>query len=299
MICRKIDVAAIFTNLRSVNVFWYLPIAVLISSLNLAVVRAIRWYVLIPGHNINFKKVVSLSYVGWAVNTVLPGNILGEIVKILKVDSHLSRESIIASIVCDRLITLLVMAIISIFCLFFVYVPLVEANLFTYIAIFLVLIVIAVSFTYSKLLLTLMHWIATFTGKFGRKITLILHSLSYCRKKKSALLQAMLVTVISVSMMTANFYLISIVLSVDISFWSWFSFVPLITIVSMAPITIGGLGIREYMIILLLGACHVPKAAALSISLFYFLVIVINILLGMLLFFYLEARDLKDDTQHV
>lgn len=71
----------------------------------------------------------------------------------------------------------------------------------------------------------------------------------------------------------------------------WFGFVPVVLAANALPITIAGLGIREYLVVLFLGVlAQVPPELALAASLAVFLMMLATNLLGGLVFLAYRAR---------
>jgi uncharacterized protein (TIRG00374 family) len=90
-------------------------------------------------------------------------------------------------------------------------------------------------------------------------------------------------------LMTAFVYQLSVVITVGfvvaalhagIGVGAVFAFVPIVAMAQVAPISVGGIGVREGMFVLLLHPLGVPNAQAIGIGLLWYLVMILVSLLG-------------------
>jgi hypothetical protein len=77
-----------------------------------------------------------------------------------------------------------------------------------------------------------------------------------------------------------SYYMVSLYLKMEVNFLSFFFIIPIVIIVSNIPISIGGIGIRENTIFLLLSKFGVDPTRATFFSLLILFVIVATALLG-------------------
>lgn len=83
-------------------------------------------------------------------------------------------------------------------------------------------------------------------------------------------------------------YLLGLSMDINVSFSTYLIFIPIISVISMVPISFSGVGVREYSFLYLFGVVGVSKEKAVSLSLLWFLVMIITGLIGM--FYYLKKR---------
>lgn len=114
--------------------------------------------------------------------------------------------------------------------------------------------------------------------------------------KKRNLLKILGAAIVTQVLICGMFYLAGRAVGIDISFLYWLSFVPIILAANAVPITIAGIGIREYLMTLFLFVlAHVSDEQALSASLVTFAMILPVCLLGGI--FYIIFRP-KTNTPH-
>jgi uncharacterized membrane protein YbhN (UPF0104 family) len=89
-------------------------------------------------------------------------------------------------------------------------------------------------------------------------------------------------------------YLIAMGIGRTLTFTALFVFVPFITIITMIPFSISGLGIRESAFVLLFGLTNVPPQDSTSISFLWFLSIVTVSLIGLVEYIRLQRKSRAD-----
>ncbi len=99
------------------------------------------------------------------------------------------------------------------------------------------------------------------------------------------------VTLLSVVVQVVNVvvvWMLGHALGVEISFAYWLVVVPLVTLLTLLPVSVNGMGLREGGLILLLAPLGVSEASAVTLGLLWFVVLTLSSLGGA--FFYLFGR---------
>ena len=79
-------------------------------------------------------------------------------------------------------------------------------------------------------------------------------------------------------------YLVALALRLPVHFMPFLIFIPMVNVISMVPISLGGLGVREGGIVYLLGKIGVEPAGALTLSLLWFAIVAVTSLPGGIIF---------------
>ena len=79
-------------------------------------------------------------------------------------------------------------------------------------------------------------------------------------------------------------YLVAVALHLPVGFGQFLIFIPIVNVISMLPVSVGGLGLREGSTVVLLGTVGVDAAAALTLSLLWFAVAALTSLPGGIIF---------------
>lgn len=114
-----------------------------------------------------------------------------------------------------------------------------------------------------------------------------------CVNKKS-LAQVIGAAVVTQLLLCVLFYLAGLSVGIHAPLLSWLTFVPIILAANALPITIAGLGVREYLMVLFLGVtAQVESERALAASFVTFaMILTISLLGGLLYIFYRPKRTL-------
>jgi uncharacterized protein (TIRG00374 family) len=81
-------------------------------------------------------------------------------------------------------------------------------------------------------------------------------------------------------------FLVAVALHLPVTFGQFLIFIPILNVLAMLPISLGGLGIREGGAVILLGKVGVDPAGALTLSLLWFAVVAVASLPGGIVFFW-------------
>jgi uncharacterized protein (TIRG00374 family) len=106
--------------------------------------------------------------------------------------------------------------------------------------------------------------------RFHARLEALVGAIRRYRRHRPALGQALLLSVLLQALIIVTFYLVSVGLHLHISIAYFFLFVPLITVVSMLPVSVAGLGVREGGVVYFFAKVGVAPAVALSMSLIWF-----------------------------
>jgi len=286
LVIRKVDISAMATILKHVNIYSLLWI--LFLNYTITFFMALRWYYILYEfrEKLSFFNVWKLSLVGLFFNVLLPTGAGGDAVKILYITKGENEKlKLGTSVIFDRFIgssTIVLMAIISLLTY--------QRNLPGKLKITLVFLLILVLFIW---LLILSDKLAVFTGKiFPGKIRQKLkifytHLRNYGINGK--ILTGSIFTSIFVQLLSIYVqYLCSILVSQSsfspVPFHLFFVFIPMIWLSSMIP-SLGGLGIREYGYLFFFHS-YLGKDAAVALSIINLLLIFSQAFLGGLIFLF-------------
>lgn len=269
---KKINLQDVFLSLREINVGIY-AIVVIIFFAN-KTIAALRWWMILKSFGIR-EKLLSLYNVylfGFLFNFILPSNIGGDSVRIMAlVKNHKDKKyKIIISTLIDRILGLL-----SLFFLctaFFTRNSFIEKRL-TVIIFFILLSTLFVIFFivyYGNIFAEKIK----FENRFFKKIK---DALRYFGANRRKLLQAFIVSVFFSCLMIFNQFLIFTSLGINVSFVDLMIAVSAMNILVVLPISIGGVGLREASLFVLLGASitkeQIVSYTVTSYSMFIYLLI--------------------------
>ena len=125
----------------------------------------------------------------------------------------------------------------------------------------------------------------------GRAASQIFHSVRrFCeavqryRGHGRAVWAALGISLVFQTLLIFLWYLVALALHLPVPFRQFLIFIPMVNVISMLPISVGGLGLREWGSVVLFGTVGVDPAEAFTLSLVLFVVVAITSLPGGIIF---------------
>ncbi|WP_298369913.1 lysylphosphatidylglycerol synthase transmembrane domain-containing protein [Azospirillum sp.] len=262
----RFDVADAARQLALVNPWHALAAATLYASFH--VVNAAKLQLVIPGRRV--RSILAFVLVAQAYSLLLPGQLAGEAVKAYR----LARGSgeggrVVSSVAFDKMTSLVALLLTTLGGL------LVEAHRFgNTLFVALVAGLVLIAFSSALLALTPVRRLTGsflsgdgWRGRFGGPINLFLDTWTrhVARPQTMALslaygLAAQLIQALATQILGAG-------LGIELSFALWCVIIGALTVLLLAPVTIGGLGLREASLVGMLGLFAVTSDRALAVAL--------------------------------
>jgi len=252
-----------------VGIFVNIDILLLILCLFIVpflyLIRTLKWDLLLLSVGIkhSFLTVFRVLLIGMFYGMVTPGK-TGEIVRAYYLGSEKSRT--IPTIIWDKIIDIFVLLIFSVFSIIFLFD---DANLFiTAFCIFFIFIVITVVFLNKNIINRLLHFI----GINGASTEQFIYTTHLIKNDIGLLLKLIILSIC--------YYIIAIILAVfilkslDVEGYVYVAFtLPIIILMGNIPITISGLGLREYVSVIFFEILGKNPAIGFSFSVTLFVLI--------------------------
>ncbi|MCX7794457.1 MAG: flippase-like domain-containing protein [Thermodesulfovibrionales bacterium] len=277
----------LFALVKNINIS-FLFIASLIYILA-TYISSIRWKIL-SFSNLPVRRLFSLYMIGSFFNTILPGIIGGDAVKAYYLYRETGNPGIsMASVFMDRYIGFISIMLIALVALPFGLTYIKETELW-YLFPTLIIIFTVGSFVFFKV-------------RIGESLKLLREFYSFfdtyrnLNRSMNILLKSLFLSAIIQLMNMAAVYIISHGLGIQVPFLSILIFLPLAVTLSMLPLSISGLGVREAAFVMLFGKAGVKPEAAIMLSLMWFFSVVIGSLPGLL--FYLMNMNKKNEYKKI
>jgi uncharacterized protein (TIRG00374 family) len=258
------------------------------------IVASLKWRLLLPHHT--FGALLKMNFIGQYYSTLLPGQFVGEIVKAYRLGrGKQDAAQIAASVAIDRItgvLGLLVVALAGAICSRNTIDPRIFWSVFIF-ATALSVGIFCLRFPYwSRLLRSVPVRFEGFVAPIQR---LIDASARYLDQPILLLLSIVLGACYQLIAIWINFRF-GQDLGVGMSFADWCWVFGLISLVSMLPFTIAGLGLREGSFVGALTLFAVPAEKALALSLAIFALLLFGAAIGAVLEWtsHPKARDLNN-----
>jgi hypothetical protein len=132
------------------------------------------------------------------------------------------------------------------------------------------------------------------------KIMLTVHDyFEYYFAKRAVLVKGLIYSIAIQMIVIFSVYLLATGLTLDISFLSVAIFIPIISIVTLIPVSISGIGLREGAFVLLFSTIGISPDKAMTLSLIWFVSVVLGSLWGLveyLRFKHLFGGNIKEES---
>ncbi len=283
----RTDIKAILSIVSSSNLL-FLAVAFLIYVSTVFII-SYRWYILLQAQEVNLplRKLVLLYFIGFFFNNFLPTSVGGDLYRAYGAAKQSGKRAVsLASVFTERLMGFLAITVMVLFSLIFIapamdgYYVLILSLLFLFLLLFLLLI-----FLNRRFFLYLTQILGKIkTMGIGEKLVHFSESVNvYCRYSR-ALLKVFVVSLCYQLFMVLFSYSVSQALGLGLSVFDFILFVPVIGLISMFPLSVNGIGIREAGYIFLLSRVGRGSSEALSLSLMIYAIGVAASLIGGALF---------------
>jgi glycosyltransferase 2 family protein len=267
---RNVDLAAVGTQLAEANFYSVAAALGLITAIS--VIHAERWRVVLRRLQCDLPLGLSVKFVliGYFFNQTLPSTVGGDAYRVwgayrVGIDVHKATSSVII----DRataLVSLMLMIVLGL--------PWLLELITSPTGRWIVVILIASGFLALTLVLGLGRVPRVFDRwRVGRMLlALVMHARAVFLDAR-ALALATALTMAGYIIASYAVHLLARAISVDLGFGHSLLLVPLVTLITVLPISIGGWGVRENAMVVALGLIGIPVSAALSLSILYGLVV--------------------------
>ncbi len=292
IILTKIDLQEVLPVLAAMD--WLPFLGALALFLSGSLVRAYRWGSLVwaLGVRVSWARLVFLYFVGAFFSQILPTGVGGDAVRMYELsrDDHRAAPAI-SSVLVDRFLGLLVLFAMALLALVGGYRLVTPGERLLIAALF------GASLVAAGLVLQ-RRWLETWGRRLGAGRLLsrfkILGELyeSLHLYGWPALLRATAASVAWNLILILGYYLLGQAVGVDLALWYYFLLVPIISVFLMLP-SLGGLGVREGVTLVVFTQVGVPEPRALALGLAYLLTLWITALLGAALYILQGFRNAR------
>lgn len=244
----NIDWGTVLKNLRSANIF-----LLLIASLLNIIERfelTYKWNLLIRVRSIivAFGRLFWINSIGSFLGLFLPSSLGTDVVRGYYLMKNNSEKSVsISSVFVDRVMGMFSLLLLGVISVFFTGNLISKYNIRLYVIIlFLLTVVIFYLFQKDEAVNYLEKILKRVKHKKLIKNAIKLHTsiLEYKKYPKTLLLSFFITLLVQVTRVL-TYYIVALSFDINISIVYFFLFVPIIMIVIMLPISIGGLGVKE------------------------------------------------------
>ncbi|HAF07968.1 TPA: hypothetical protein DCG82_06150 [candidate division WOR-3] len=296
LIFRNIDTTQLFKILKNSNIFLLFLSVITIGIV--CFIISLRWQLVLKLYNFNVSiwRAFRIYNIAFFFNNFLPSTIGMDFIRGAYIVSDEKRiADVISSIIIERWIGLLgIIVYISITPLIFFKYGVTKYFLYVSIigilasVIFITVIISDKVFNFFIFLFSKIKIL-----KIGEKINSLMNSLRIIKHRKSDLVYNLFLSIMIQVVFVVTNHLIVISQGLSVKLIDEIIYVPFISIISMIPITINGLGLREWAYINFFKLT--TKEEIVSLSLTFFLVSVLYSIVGGFLFIFDKRNITKEN----
>lgn len=253
--------------------FWLAAVGLLITA---QLVSAVRWLSLaIPlGLKRPLLRMIGFYFIGMYFNLVLPTSVGGDVVRAWYLDGNSGKKlPAFVSVFLDRLCGLWIL--ISLACLGVIFSPLALPSWISW-------TVWGIA-ACAVLGMASMPVLSQHSDKAPNKIRRVFEALRALPNRKAWLVPVSLSVFIQLSNVLIV-WLVGLSIGVDVPLAYFFVMVPMVSLLTMLPLSVNGMGVREGGMVVLLAPLGVASGVAVTLALLWFTVSAVVSLLGGLVY---------------
>ncbi|MCX5708199.1 MAG: lysylphosphatidylglycerol synthase transmembrane domain-containing protein, partial [Candidatus Omnitrophica bacterium] len=210
-----------------------------------------RWKMLLEAVEIKLpqKRLVSAFSGGIFFNMFLPSTVGGDFVRSADIGYHSKKTStVVATVLLDRLSGFAGMILVSLVALVLGYGIIKDQRIvfaigFLTVLLSLIILLIFNDFAYGHLI---KFSSSGHPGKIRIGMRSVLEHMHGFKKHKSVIVKNLLLSIAIQSIAPITTYMVAVSFHLEVNILYFFLFVPIISAITLLPISIGGLGVRDY-----------------------------------------------------
>ncbi|MFH0913358.1 MAG: lysylphosphatidylglycerol synthase transmembrane domain-containing protein [Candidatus Omnitrophota bacterium] len=284
---KQIDEKTLLTVIKNADIkFVLLAALIYLSSYVLAL---FRWEMLLKGAEIHLSlKRIIISWAGGTFfNVFLPSTIGGDFVRSIDLAAHTKRpREVVATVLLDRLSGYVGLVIVALVALLFGWELVEDKSVLLSVAIITGVLVAGLLVLFNRFLYSKINQIlhSPTSGKIREAIKNLHQEIHIFRHRKKIILKNIILSILIQAVSPVTFYFIALSLGIKINIAYFFVYLPIIAAITLIPISIGGLGLRDATTIFFFSKAGMAKDLAFAMSLISFSFILIFALIGGLIY---------------
>ncbi len=284
---KQVDKKILFEIIKKTDKFiLFLGFLILFSGYVFAL---FRWQMLLKAVKIHLplKRVIISFSGGVFLNLFLPSTIGGDLMRSVDLTAHTKQpKKIVTTILLDRLSGYTGMALLVLVSFAFGFRFAWERSVILSIAVITTLLIVILLSLFNKhvyiAISRLLH--SPYAGRIRSRIRSLHKEIYYFKRHKSVIVNNLLVSILIQITVPLAFFMIALSMGIRQNVIYFFVFLPIISAITLLPISIGGLGLRDAAVVYFFTKVGLAKDMALAMSLINFCFIFIFGVIGGLVY---------------
>lgn len=283
---KDIDFSAFLLILKKAN-FFLLAFAFILIIISQMFISNFKWLIILREYKITvpFKTLCDMYLVGMFFSIFLPGSYGGDLIRARQISRYTDRTvEGVMSIVLERVTGLIGLLAVLLLSLLFVDQSVIPQRVKLWGIGLIIILFCGGVLLMSRGLVRKFSFLVSLAGeRFEAKAKEVYETIYKLKDKKIAV-QIISLSILFQFMTIVVNYIIAMSLNITVPFTYMMFAVPIISFLTIMPVSLSGIGVRDISYIGLLGAIGVDKESAFSIGLVAFLMIVTVSLYGGIVF---------------
>ncbi len=286
----KVSLSEVIQNIKNLNILYFIIIIILFFIFYLTF--SLRWNFLLKAQEIHITKFKSYLYllVSFFFNNILPSGLGMDMIRSAYAGGKENFEKAFGASIMERILGMIGMMLIGVFAVFSRKVEFIKFSVL-YIGLILLTFILYYLFTSLQIEWLKEKLLSIKLFDLGKSIREFYKAIKIYKSKRKTIIIGIAYSVLVQIVITLINYFIAKGLSIPIPFSALLAYIPIITIISLIPLTLNGLGLREYSYVFFFSLIGIAKSEALSISLVYFAASVIASCAGGIVFVFLKKPE--------
>lgn len=255
-------------------------IALLLHTLAL-LLGGIRWWILLrhTSRSVKFVHILPSYYIGVLLNNVLPSSVGGDIARTVHLGFRgWDMKTLAGSAIIDRALGMFITLILG----YSAFLLISDQPLGPWSIVLGLTMAFGALVLFSERFSRLVQWLAeryrtTRVRAFLLEVVHVCHSY---RSANTAMLVSIAITLLMQSLVIITYYVLARPLGITLPLITYFAIVPVVFLAASIPISVGGLGVRESTLLVLLTTAGADRQSAGALSIAFLLVLWLTSLPG-------------------
>lgn len=246
---------------------------------------SVRWWYLYKTQDTSsrYRDTFKSYYLGLFFNNFLPTGIGGDVIRILRLRKFgYTTHLLVSSSLMDRILGLTSILMMGLVALSITPDFVLHPNTKLIIYIIAILTPFGLLFLFSDYMpkLTQLAIQRFHKGRLTDFLLNVMSTLHEYRQSRPRVLVALILSILAQYFIIASYVLVGFSLDISLPISVFFIIIPIVFLATSLPISIGGLGVREGVIVSLFSLFNVNTQAAIALSILYFIIILLISLPG-------------------
>ncbi|HEX8089469.1 MAG TPA: lysylphosphatidylglycerol synthase transmembrane domain-containing protein [Blastocatellia bacterium] len=292
VVVMRSDAHGLVEAIRSTRIL-YLPLAVA-ASFAVTWLMAYRWGVILSvrGHRIKTRRLFAYYLIGiFFMNFVPGGGVSGDVARLIYVNREVRDRAFgVSTLIYERLVGLFTLLLIGLAATIASR-AYVQAERAIYVGeAVLGLAFIATTALFSEHVSSRLAGLVKSAGvllrveRVGRAAARTIEAISELRRHRGMLMRTVALSMLIRVVWGAGCFIVALAMGLPLGLPIVFAFISLVDLIRMLPISIGGLGVREWVMIALFASVGISREQALTFSILAFASIYLNAVAGGLVY---------------